>query len=293
MNVWLAWLCVPALAASPDVEAEHAKNVVFQTLLDQGQSLEGTRVEFPAPILHDGQAPDAQRESFEGVAGSKGRAAELARDSVSAPFVLKVRDIPTRGGSVVRAGDLWFLVHADLDAIDPDAVTPGEGKPVEAGNMRFEGREVTSDELKTRGIAATEPPSGRFPREGYAHTVGMLLDRLHVEATSRVTATRSADSIVVAWRTDPAFRGEGPARNLWRPLKGDAAGTRDYEGGGGYVKVSRYAPIPGTLLVEAHFAFDEPQDWFDGNPILRSKIALVAQDQIRNLRRSLKESKKG
>lgn len=297
MYAWLACLCIPALSAGPgpDVEAEHAANVVFRALLDQGVALEGTRVEFPGPILRDGQAPGAQNESFEAVAGSKGRMADLLRDSVSAPFVLKIRDIPTQGGSVVRAADLWFVVHADLDAIDPDAVTPGDSKPVEAGNMRFEGRELAPDELKARRIdpPATAAP-GRFPREAYFRSVGTLLDRLHVEATSRVAATRSADSIVVAWQTDPAFRGEGAARNLWRALKGDPDHTRDhdYEGGAGYVKVSRFGPVPGALLVEAHSAFDEPRDWFDGNPILRSKIALVAQDQIRNLRRGLKEPRK-
>ncbi len=291
MNARLIWLCIPALAAGPDVEKDHAANVVFRALLDGDLSLEGTRIDFPAPTLGDGQPAEAQREAFEAIAGSNGRAADLLRDSVSAPFVLKVRDIPTKGGSVVRAADLWFVVHADLDAVDTDDVTPGESRPVEAGNMRFEGREVTAEELKARGIAPVEPASGRSPREGYVLSIGTLLDRLHVEATSRVMATRSADSIVVAWRTEPAFRGEGPARNLWSPLKGEAGQARDYEGGGGYVKVSRYGPVPGTLLVEARFAFDEPRDWFDGNPILRSKIALVAQDRIRDLRRTLKEAR--
>ena len=58
------------------------------------------------------------------------------------------------------------------------------------------------------------------------------------------------------------------------------------------MKVSRLATVPGALLVEAHFAFSEPQAWFDGAPILRSKIGVVAQDQIRGLRRELAKSRK-
>jgi hypothetical protein len=40
-------------------------------------------------------------------------------------------------------------------------------------------------------------------------------------------------------------------------------------------------------MVEMHMAFVEPDGWFQGNPILRSKFGAVAQDQIRSLRREL------
>ena len=46
------------------------------------------------------------------------------------------------------------------------------------------------------------------------------------------------------------------------------------------------------LFVEAHFVFTEPHDWFEGAPVLRSKISLIAQDRIRKLRRELAESHK-
>jgi hypothetical protein len=36
-----------------------------------------------------------------------------------------------------------------------------------------------------------------------------------------------------------------------------------------------------------HAAFAEPEGWFQGAPILRSKLSVAAQDQIRALRRSL------
>ena len=34
-------------------------------------------------------------------------------------------------------------------------------------------------------------------------------------------------------------------------------------------------------------AFVEPNEWFQGAPILRSKFSVIAQDQIRSLRREL------
>ena len=38
-----------------------------------------------------------------------------------------------------------------------------------------------------------------------------------------------------------------------------------------------------------HVAFVEPDGWFQGAPILRSKFSVAAQDQIRTLRRELGE----
>ena len=53
--------------------------------------------------------------------------------------------------------------------------------------------------------------------------------------------------------------------------------------------MTRWKADPKIAIVEVHFAFAEPRAWFGGAPILRSKIALVAQDQIRRLRRELAE----
>jgi hypothetical protein len=122
--------------------------------------------------------------------------------------------------------------------------------------------------------------------------IGRLLDRIHFEATDQVLATRSKDSWVVASVTDPAFDDDPKYPNRWwaltrqngREVPGMA---RRYAGGTGYVQITRLATVPGALLVEAHFAFAEPRDWFDGAPILRSKIGLVAQDRVRQLRRDL------
>ena len=121
---------------------------------------------------------------------------------------------------------------------------------------------------------------------------GRLLDKIQVEATDRIIATRSADALVIASRTAEAPGMDGPLGNRWHAInrKGGQetiGAARPYEGGAGYVAIQRYKPKAGVLLVEAHFAFTEPIPWFQGDPILRSKIGLVAQDRIRSLRRDL------
>lgn len=278
-----------------EVEPAHAANAVYSTLLKEGLTLDGTQLDFPAPVLHDGEPAATQREALVKVAGSSARFDELARDSVTAPFLLKVHDETTKGGDLIRRGDLFFVVHADLDGIKPDDLTRRgtEEKPVEAGNMRFVNHILTDEEQRARGFGGATAEGDRH--EWFVHAKGQLLDRIEVEASNRVTATRSADSWVFASRTEPKFNDDKTYPNRWRPLGGKGDGNRSdakpYAGGGSYVKISKLAAPAGALFVEAHFAFDEPRAWFDGAPILRSKISLVAQDQIRRLRRELAQQK--
>jgi len=130
----------------------------------------------------------------------------------------------------------------------------------------------------------------------YSHVHARLLDRIDFEVTNQVMATQSAESVVIASRTDPSFAKAGPRANGWKPLA-QAGGpnaegpVQPYAGGISYAKISRVALRPGALLVEMHMAFVEPEGWFKGEPILRSKFSIVAQDQIRSLRRELARKK--
>jgi hypothetical protein len=182
---------------------------------------------------------------------------------------------------------------AGLDEIDPAQLGGKKGgdQPVEAGNMKFQTRLVGDDALRQRGIERPNPD-----REWYNHVVSDLLDRIHVESSDHSRATQAKDSWVFASRTDPRFDSDNQYPNQWWPIdrdgkpKGGAVPQR-YAGGASTTKISRLASAPGTLLVEGHLAFAEPRAWFDGAPILRSKISLVVQDQIRRLRRELAQRK--
>lgn len=232
------------------------------------------------------------------VAGSDEKVQELARDSVTAPYIIKVHD-EKADGATIRIVDLWFVVHADFSEVDPaKEAAKTDAKEVEAGNMAIRTRILKPDELKAAGIATPSGTPGAGPETWYAHIHGRLLDRIAFDATNQVMATRTQESIVVAARTDPAFNGAGPNANGWKPLAGgkedDAAGgpSKPHAGGISYTRISRLAFQPGALLVEMHAAFVEPHEWFQGTPILRSKFSIVAQDQIRGLRRELARRRK-
>jgi hypothetical protein len=288
-------LLVVALTAQA---ADHKSNPVYASLRSEGVNLGGVRISFPAPWLDDGAAEGAEREALRTIAGSDRAVAELTRDSVSAPFVLKTRDQPAGDRGTVRSADLFFVVRARLDDIDPSSADAAgaEVKEVEAGNMKFRGARVEDKDLSARGIKPADKEGG--VREWYVHLTGRLLDRIHAAATDRITATKSSRSWLIAARTDARFDKDATLPNRWHAIKrrGDreeAGPDETYPGGASYVRIGTLQTVPGALLVEAHFAFFEPRPWFDGAPVLRSKIGVIAQDRVRSLRRDLAKSRRG
>jgi hypothetical protein len=282
------------------IEPEHARNPIYVSVVRDGITANGATLKLPEPRLCDRQTAAAQRAATREVAGSDQRLDELVRNSVTAPYLIKVRD-QKAGDATIRVVDVWFVVYADIPEFDPAReAAKADGQEVEAGNMALRTRLLKPDELRAAGIT---PPPSRPDRSGpsswYAHLHGRLLDRIEFDATNHVVATRTGDSVIIAGRTDPAFDKPGPSANGWKPAGGgDAAGAaavvlKPYAGGISYTKISRLAFRPGALLVEMHGAFVEPHDWFQGAPILRSKFGVVAQDQIRRLRRELARQRKG
>ncbi len=275
-----ALILLALIAAEPG--AGHARNPIYAGLIGGAPAVEGSDATLPPPRFPDGLDAGAERAALRDLIGSDRGVDEFLRDSIAAPHILKVRDAKAEGATV-RLADLWFAVRADLDAIDPTAAAiESAGKPTEAGNMRFE----------TSFVPAAPPVADATRQEWHSRVHGRLLGRIAVEATDHVVATRSADSWIIAARTDRAFDRNPDAPNRWSTLAGATPGpAQPFAGSASYAKITRLRSAPGVLLVECHFAFVEPTAWFDGNPILRSKIGLVAQDQVRRLRRELADRK--
>jgi hypothetical protein len=278
-------------ADQANLEPAHAQNSVMTQVLQQGLEVGGKSLKLPPPSFFDGQDADAQRAALKEVVGSDRDVEELLRDSVTAPYKIKVRDVKA-SDATIRAADLWFAVYADLKQVDAAReAARTDQRELEAANMWFQTRILKADDIRAAGIKSADPGAG--PGEWYAHIRAKLLDRIEFEVTNHVVASQSPDSIVIASLTDPAFARAGSIANGWKPLlttggsEADGSAKQPYAGGISYAKISRTALKPGALLVEMHFAFVEPDGWFQGAPILRSKFSLVAQDQIRALRREL------
>ena len=156
---------------------------------------------------------------------------------------------------------------------------------------RFSARQMTPAELAARSLKVDDSPR---KKEVYVFENAILDAKVDVQTTDHIVATRSDNSWVIAFRTDPRFDSHSDRPNRWRhiPRKGEkaTAPVKDvpYEGGGGYAKISRLTTVPNALLVESHIAYSEPTGWFNGRPIIRSKMYNIAEDRIRQLRRDVK-----
>lgn len=287
------------LGATVLAQAETQKretNPVYESIQGGKVSLAGVVLKFPAPLVSADATAEAEKAALVKLAGSDRAFGELTRDSVTAPLILRTHDEPAGTGGTIRWADLWFVVHASLDEVDPATVgaSATEGKTVEAANMKFTGKRLGEKELVARGIPRNE---AKGQKEWYVHVTSRLLGRLHVEATDRIVATKGDGYWLVASRTDPRFDSDGNEPNSWHTIerKGadETAGpAMTYPGGASYVQIKTMASVPGALLIESHVAFFEPKAWFDGAPVLRSKIGVVTQDRVRGLRAEVAKSRK-
>ncbi len=133
----LSFALMTCLAGQTKIAPPHDQNPVFIHVLEHGLDVGGQTITLPAPRLVDGGGPEDQRAAVKVVAGSDEAVDELLRDSVTAPFVIKVHDAKTAVGTI-RQADIWFAVHADLKYIDPaQEAARTDQKAVEVANMWF------------------------------------------------------------------------------------------------------------------------------------------------------------
>lgn len=278
-------LSTPPQQTEPAQDPAHQRNQVYTGVLRDGLKAGGTTVSLPAPTFRDDLDEAGRRAALLKVCGSEQALSNFLRDSVTAPYVLKTNDSKTED-AIIRSIDLWFVVRADMSKLDPvKLIGQTDEKAVEVGNMRFEQRLLTADDLKPKNRTARL--EGDAPH-WFVDLKGRLLDRIAFEAVDEAMATRAEDSMVVAARVDPAFDAPGEPSNHWKNLREDGP-ANPYQGGASYAKISRLKlkEADDALIVEVHAAFAEPNAWFQGAPILRSKISPVVQDQVRRLRREL------
>jgi hypothetical protein len=273
------------------IEPDHTGNPVLAQVLTKGVEAGGQTVKLPSPRFVDGLTAEDERTALLDVAESDRAVDEMLRDSVTAPYIIKVRDHKA-SGATIRMADLWFVVYAPLEQVDPiRELARADQKKVDVANMSFETRMLKNDEIQTAGNKPAESAPGKA--EWFAYVHARLLDRIEFDVTNHGAVSQSPNSIVVASRTDPAFDKVESNGNCWRSVTSTTganalgADKHPYSGGISYAKISRCALKQGALVVEMHVAFVEPDGWFQGAPILRSKFGVVAQDQIRTLRREL------
>lgn len=271
-----------------------AGNSILDELISTGLSLSPREtVTLPQPILADGLSAAAQRQAIEDAARGKHTWETLTRRAVVAPFLLKITGGEGAKPEVGRRVDLSFVAYGNLDYLGSDEFLSGQflalAEDDAPGNNRA--RLLSDNELAERQL----PPPKAADDPRWLAAQFTVLDRVQVRGTTRSIRTRTSDSLVVASMLDPRFERHADHPNAWRALLRDSSGRehweawQTYSGLGSYVKVTQLVEPKGALFIEYHVAFAEPQGWFRGANLLRSKLPIVAQDAVRKFRRHLEK----
>ena len=273
--------------ASPCVAA----NAIYDALVEQGIELTPQeRVTLPRPVLDDGIDQIKQQRAIESLLAGRYDWETFTRKAIVSPFLLKISDDGRESGRIGRRVDLYFVAYGSLNALGSDNYLQQQLNIAAAGDQGAEGGRVqilTGDELGKRGLPASQGSGD--PR--WVAVESTLLSKVRISLTTQNMKTETSDSILIASIADPRFVEDAEYPNQWRSITSDDAGRRQigppqaYSGLGSYVKGTRLAQPAGAIFVEYHVAFAEPQGWFHGANLLRSKLPIVAQDMVRKLRR--------
>ncbi len=298
MFVWLRWSpFLFVLTTSPFVfgqatdDLHLGKNSLYREVLDKGVTVGAAHaLKFPAPTIPDGLDKQGQLKALEKLAGDDYPLDELTRNSIVAPHILKFRDIDVGDDAKVGRGvDLWFIAYGNLDK-----VTSAQLQSQFLSNRKDnQVTQLKDADLARRGIKVKNETE---IEESYVHAVGAILDRVQVRSTNQTVISRTKDSIVMAARLDPRFNKDGDFPNQWRSItlvddKEQFGVIQPYEGAGMYVRMTKLHEPAGAIFIELHQVFAEPKTWFNAPNMLRSKLPIVIQAEVRAFRRELAKVK--
>ncbi len=286
-------LAALALApAQPAGDKHDDLNPLFKRLMDPGLEVgPNAKAKFPAPTMADGLAADKQKAIIKSAIGTDYNYDEFVRDSVVAPQVMKIRDLePADKTAPARAVDVWFVVYGDFKLLEDEKFLDkliGAGKSSGGGK----GGPLPAAELTKRNI---EIKKGDEKREGYGTIEFDFLEKVRLRATGHAMWSRNGESVLAAAEVDPRFRDDKEFPNEWRSITKTGGQTKvgnpnPWGGAAMYLKITKLAEPAGALFVEQHIVFAEPTGWFDGANLLRSKLPLVVQDNVRTMRKEFKK----
>jgi hypothetical protein len=260
-------------------------NPVLELLLNKHLQAESNSAYFLAePTLPDNADKETHTKLLASLPSRKQSVEELISGRTVAPFVFRHTFKGNEGDEIrLHLVDIWFVARGKLNqvyseefAIQLFQENRGSRPP----------KVLTQTELLSRGI---EEPKGN---ESYAFGRSTILDKVTVEAVSRVCISKTDESVIIAGMIDPRFTRDAEFPNRWLLDSIDSRGTAmelngPCQNARFYTKITTFKAAPELLFIESHSVFEEPREWFGGSSSIKSKLPLVFQSTIRSLRRRL------
>ncbi len=288
----LALVLVAAQPSAPPADPHLENKPLYRQAVEVGFPMAAAGpIKLPPPLVLDGADSQSVRARLAGLPQRTVPVEELMRKSVVAPLVFGFREVAAADTDLpVRGLDVYFVAYGRLE--------PARGEQLlrdvlEAAKKEAKIHQLTPEELNSRNI---EPPAAEDKMIGrrYYFAEFALLDRVQLSATAQTYVSQTERSVVAAWLIDPRFAQDKQFPNTWRPLKIDPitgkaelGQPQRYDGCASYLRITRLSDPAETVFVEYHTVFVEPQAWFGGANLLRSKLPLLIQSQARSFRRQI------
>jgi hypothetical protein len=283
IGLWTA-LALSANQAGP--AKDHDGNALLGELLKEGLDVGGkAKVVFPAPTMDDGLDAAAQKKVMEKLIDKSYELDDFVRNSVVAPNMLRLRNIePSDPNAPARGVDFWFVAYGDWAKIsDKDFLERSWNSAAKENKAK----PLAAADLAKRNIVL----GADGKNQALGHGTFVLFSKVEVSGTGISSWSKTENSFILAGKVDQRFDKDAEFPNQWRSMKKDDTGAnvfgkpQPYHGAGYYMKLTRLREPAGAVFVEGHVIFAEPKGWFDGENVLRSKLPLGVQNQVRALRR--------
>lgn len=289
-------------------------NPIFTQLLQQGVPLpNGQFQKLRPPSMADGLNDAQQRQEVATVLAKKLGAPvtweQFTENAIGAPSVLLVDDATFYGAHpqappyrTDHSVDLWFVAYGQLASVMKPSFMKAQFNISSTDQLD----NLKPADLNDRNIAPQKIEGGG---EYWVHGQFKILPAaffVQLRTTARAIETSSPASGTVAAIIDPRFNGDKGFPNEWRPAIKDPNGgikmvngkpalgdATPYVNAGGYTKITPLVGAPGALFVEYHLVYEEPQAWFNGKNLLRSKLPQKAPDDVRSFRRQVIKAEGG
>jgi hypothetical protein len=267
-------------------------NPLLNELLDKGLTIpQGPTLRLPPLLMKEGLNLQEQDDVLK-KAADKNAFQLFIKDTPAAPFTLHLNAVDDKGKRVGQTIDLYFLAFGKLDKVKKeDVLNQLIGTESKKGKNVGKAKFLSAEQLRARGIQALNAPN---VEERFAGLDFLLLEKVKITGVTDNVKTMGSDWVALAMRLDPRFEKDKEFPNCWRsfdPLadEGKSFGPpMPYSGLAGYARVSQLAQPAGALFFEMHMVLHEPEAWFGGPNLLRSKLPLLIQENVRELRKKLK-----
>ena len=271
-----------------------ADDPVFKELLEVGVEVSpGQRVKLPPPTLTGSATAEQQQQALRDAAANHSLA-EFTRKSAVTPFTLKMESLTdSEGRRYAQTVDVWFIAYGQLETLRDRQLLE---ELASAASQQADSAIAPRSELLAPALlqqAGLELKESAQEREVFATFAAPLLDRVLVSGVVHSWQHFGSAEITASGILDARFDRQAGLSNCWQSIE-DRAGEEPtlgaaapYSGFGGYLRATALQEPAGALLIEAHVVFHEPEGWFRGANLLRSKLPIALQDQIRTFRRKL------